>query len=128
MPPIPVAPLSSDRSTEVIVIGAGIIEAMAAEELTAAGLHVTIVDRRGPLQGATSATTALLQYEIDVPLTVLQHHIGAAEVITSQITGRPDFEDCPRIIGIADQFAVAPAPAGSPVHPTPPCSAPGCWP
>jgi glycine/D-amino acid oxidase-like deaminating enzyme len=73
-----VLPLLADRKTEVIVIGAGITGAMAAEELTAAGLRVTIVDRRGPLQGATAATTALLQYEIDLPLTVLQHHIGHA--------------------------------------------------
>ena len=72
LPHIPVTPLLSDRTTEVVVIGAGITGAMAAEELTAAGLRVTIVDRRGPLQGATSATTALLQYEIDLPLTVLQ--------------------------------------------------------
>jgi hypothetical protein len=43
------------------------------------GWRVTLVDRRGPLQGATAATTALLRYEIDVPLTVLQHHIGHAK-------------------------------------------------
>ena len=61
------------------MIGAGITGAMAAEALTAAGLRVTLVDRRGPLQGATSATTALLQYEIDLPLTVLQQHIGPAD-------------------------------------------------
>ena len=75
-PHIPVTPLLSDRTTEVVVIGAGITGAMAAEELTAAGWRVAIIDRRGPLQGATSATTALLQYEIDLPLTVLQQHIG----------------------------------------------------
>ncbi|HYM99256.1 MAG TPA: FAD-dependent oxidoreductase [Aestuariivirgaceae bacterium] len=79
LPHIPVAPLISDRKTEVIVIGAGITGAMAAEELTAAGLRVTIVDRRGPLQGATAATTALLQYEIDLPLTELQKTIGHAD-------------------------------------------------
>jgi glycine/D-amino acid oxidase-like deaminating enzyme len=78
-PRIPIAPLRADRTTEVIVIGAGMTGAMAAEELTAAGLRVTLVDRRGPLQGATSATTALLQYEIDTPLTVLQHTIGHAD-------------------------------------------------
>ena len=62
-PRIPVAPLRSDRTTEVIVIGAGMTGAMAAEELSAAGLRVTLVDRRGRLQGATSATTALFQYK-----------------------------------------------------------------
>src|SRR4029434_5708975 len=75
-PRIPVAPLRADRTTEVIVIGAGMTAAMAPESRSAAGLRVTLVDRRGPLQGATSATTALLQYEIDTPLTVLQHTIG----------------------------------------------------
>jgi choline dehydrogenase-like flavoprotein len=75
-PRIPVAPLRADRTTEVIVIGAGITGAMAAEALTAAGLRVTLLDRRGPLQGATAATTALLQYEIDTPLTALQTQIG----------------------------------------------------
>ena len=72
LPRIPVAPLRADRKTEVLVIGAGITGAMAAESLTAAGWRVTLVDRRGPLQGATAATTALLQYEIDLPLTALQ--------------------------------------------------------
>jgi NAD(P)-dependent dehydrogenase (short-subunit alcohol dehydrogenase family) len=76
VPRIPVRPLRADRHTDVIVIGAGMTGAMAAEALSAAGWRVTLVDRRGPLQGATAATTALLQYEIDVPLTVLQHHIG----------------------------------------------------
>jgi glycine/D-amino acid oxidase-like deaminating enzyme len=78
-PRIPVVPLRADRTTEVIVIGAGMTGAMAAEALSAAGLRVTLVDRRGPLQGATSATTALLQYEIDTPLTVLQRTIGHAD-------------------------------------------------
>jgi glycine/D-amino acid oxidase-like deaminating enzyme len=79
LPHIPVVPLRADRKTDVIVIGAGITGAMAAEELTAAGLRVTLVDRRGPFQGATAATTALLQYEIDLPLTALQKKIGHAD-------------------------------------------------
>ena len=72
-------PSARRPDNRVIVIGAGMTGAMAAEELSAAGLRVTLVDRRGPLQGATSATTALLQYEIDTPLTVLQHTIGHAD-------------------------------------------------
>ena len=75
-PRLPVAPLRADQKTEVLVIGAGMTGAMAAEALTEAGWRVTLVDRRGPLQGATAATTALLQYEIDVPLTALQKKIG----------------------------------------------------
>ena len=78
-PRMPMAPLGADHTTDVLVIGAGITGAMAAEALTAAGMRVTLVDRRGPFQGATAATTALLQYELDTPLTVLQHLIGHAE-------------------------------------------------
>lgn len=69
--------LRGDLRTEVLIIGAGITGAMAAEELTAAGFQVTLIDRRPPMMGATAATTALLQYEIDTPLTKLQKQIGA---------------------------------------------------
>ena len=47
LPHIPVAPLRADRTTEVLVIGAGMTGAMAAEALTAAVWRVTLVDRRG---------------------------------------------------------------------------------
>ena len=75
-PKIPYMPLLRDAKTDVVIIGAGITGAMAAEELTRAGFKVILLDRRGPLLGATSATTALLQYEIDQPLTLLQKQIG----------------------------------------------------
>ena len=47
-PRMPMAPLGADHTTDVLVIGAGITGAMAAEALTAAGMRVTLVDRRGP--------------------------------------------------------------------------------
>ena len=68
--------LASDLSTDVLIIGAGVSGAMVAEQLTEAGLDVVIVDRRGPLQGSTPASTALLQYEIDEPLSKLSKAIG----------------------------------------------------
>src|SRR6478736_2312569 len=59
--------LRRDTTTDVLVVGAGISGALVAEALTDAGLKVLIVDKGAPLSGATSASTALLQYEIAVP-------------------------------------------------------------
>ena len=56
----------------------GISGAMAAETLTAAGHSVICIDRRGPLLGSTSATTALVQFELDQPLTKLSAMVGKA--------------------------------------------------
>ena len=54
----------------------GISGAMVAEALTAAGHETMLIDRRGPILGSTAATTALVQYEIDTPLTQLAQRIG----------------------------------------------------
>ena len=89
-PRMPVAPLRADHTTDVLVTGAGITGAMAAEALTTAGMRVTLVDRRGPLQDATAATTALLQYEIDTPLTVLQRISSATRMPPRLGAGQED--------------------------------------
>lgn len=49
---------------------------MIADALTSVGLQVDVVDRRGPAEGSTAASTALVQYEIDTPLTILTRKIG----------------------------------------------------
>ena len=69
-------PLVRDQKTDVLIVGSGISGAMVAENLTAAGLSVLLLDRRRPMKGSTPASTALLQYEIDEPLTALQKKLG----------------------------------------------------
>lgn len=61
---------------DVIVVGAGISGALVAEELTRAGKSVLVLDRRPPVRGSTPASTAMIQHEIDVPLTRLRKKIG----------------------------------------------------
>jgi glycine/D-amino acid oxidase-like deaminating enzyme len=61
---------------DVLVVGAGISGALVADALSDAGLDVIVVDRRQALQGSTPASTALLQYEIDTPLSLLARRIG----------------------------------------------------
>jgi len=58
------------------MIGGGITGALVAFHLTEAGVKTAIIDRREIGTGSTSASTALLQYEVDVPLRVLTRKIG----------------------------------------------------
>ncbi|VDC24657.1 NAD(P)/FAD-dependent oxidoreductase [Pseudogemmobacter humi] len=61
---------------DVIVVGAGISGGLVAEALTRAGKSVLILDRRPAVRGSTPASTAMIQHEIDVPLTRLRKKIG----------------------------------------------------
>lgn len=65
------APLDGDLSTDVLVVGAGMSGAMIAQALAEAGREVVVIDRRGAARGSTMASTALLQYELDTPMTKL---------------------------------------------------------
>ena len=76
LPPLAYAPLRSDVSTDVLVVGAGISGALAADSLSDAGLRVVVADRRRPVSGATAASTALIQYDLDLPLVHLAERIG----------------------------------------------------
>jgi glycine/D-amino acid oxidase-like deaminating enzyme len=62
---------------DVIIIGAGISGACAAEAVSTITPDVLLIDRRGPSLGSTSASTALISWEIDEPLTVLVSKLGA---------------------------------------------------
>ena len=79
---VPTSVLRRDLSTDVLVVGAGVVSgALMAEALAADGHSVAIVDRRGPFQGSTAASTALVQYQIDVPLILLAGKLGDVDAI-----------------------------------------------
>lgn len=73
----PGTPLDREERCDVAIIGAGITGALIADALTAEGLDVVLIDRRAPGLGSTSASTALLLYELDVELIALTEKIGA---------------------------------------------------
>lgn len=75
-PRVPTDRLTGDIACDVLVVGMGVSGALIAEALTGAGLSVAAVDRRGPLLGSTAATTALVQFELDQPLSLLARRIG----------------------------------------------------
>ena len=57
--------LESDQDCDVVVIGGGITGALAAYTLVQEDVDVIVVDKRDIGWGSTSASTAMLQYEID---------------------------------------------------------------
>ncbi len=70
--------LEQDLACDVAVLGAGISGALVADALAQAGLQVVVLDKHYPGTGATSASTALLQYDIDVHLRDLRQRYSDA--------------------------------------------------
>lgn len=68
--------LQRNVSCEAVVIGGGITGALVAVHLAEAGVKTLVLDKRDIGTGSTSASTALLQYEIDVPLRELRKKVG----------------------------------------------------
>lgn len=68
--------LDGNTTCDVVVLGGGITGALVAWHLVDAGFDVIVLDKREIGWGSTSASTALLQYEIDVPLVELAEMRG----------------------------------------------------
>jgi glycine/D-amino acid oxidase-like deaminating enzyme len=68
--------LHHNVSCDAVVIGGGITGALVAVHLAEAGVKTIVLDKRDIGTGSTSASTALLQYEIDVPLRELIKKVG----------------------------------------------------
>lgn len=75
--------LQKSISTDVLIIGAGISGALAGYHLINAGVKCVIVDSRSIGLGSTCASTSLLQYEIDTPLSKLIDKVGLNTAVLS---------------------------------------------
>jgi glycine/D-amino acid oxidase-like deaminating enzyme len=62
--------------TDVVIIGAGVTGAFLAERFSRDGHTVVLLDGRPPAQGSTSASTAMLLWELDASLLELEGRIG----------------------------------------------------
>lgn len=90
--------LQKNISTEICVIGGGITGALISHSLLNAGYKVTLLDRRDIGQGSTSATTSMLQYEIDVPLYKLTEKIGEQAAAACYKAGIKAIKDLEKLI------------------------------
>lgn len=94
---VPVRPLKEAISVDVAIVGAGISGAFMAHELSR-DHTVAVLDRRPPLTGSTVASTALLQWEIDLPLTALAEKIGPAKAKRAYLRSRSAVDALKRIV------------------------------
>lgn len=105
-------PLQSDYSTDVVIIGSGITGALVAHELCTAGIKCAVIDKRSISTGSSIASTALLQYEIDTPLSELlemmdeESAVKAYECCLQSIT---DIENVFKSIGFNPDFERVPS-------------------
>jgi len=74
-------PLEKNHKTDVVIIGSGITGSLVAHELCKAGIKCCIIDKRTPSTGSSSASTALLQYEIDEPLYKMAKSVGEGNAL-----------------------------------------------
>jgi glycine/D-amino acid oxidase-like deaminating enzyme len=67
---------ATKKTYDVVVIGTGVSGALVSDALLNAGFSVLAIDRRKPMSGSTTASTALLLSELDTPLGLLTKKIG----------------------------------------------------
>lgn len=90
--------LREDIETEILVIGGGITGSLIAHQCVADGYQTTLIDRREIGHGSTSATTSMLQYEIDVPLYRLIEMIGEKGAVASYRACFDSIDDLGKIV------------------------------
>lgn len=75
--------LKEDIECEILIVGGGITGSLLAYQMVKDGFDTVLIDKREICNGSSSATTSMLQYEIDVPLYELKNQIGSEGAILS---------------------------------------------
>lgn len=75
--------LQEDVKTDILIIGGGITGSLIAHQCIKDGYECLLIDKREIVNGSTSASTCMLQYEIDVPLYQLIEQIGKEGAVLS---------------------------------------------
>ena len=78
-------PLQEDLRCDVAIIGGGITGALIADELANHGHDVALIEQRDVGWGSSSASTALLQYEIDTHMVDLAKRYGEADAALAYV-------------------------------------------
>src|SRR5690606_29894985 len=68
--------LRKDKECDILIIGGGITGSLIAHQCIKDGFNTILIDKREICNGSSSATTSMLQYEIDTPLHKLIELIG----------------------------------------------------
>jgi glycine/D-amino acid oxidase-like deaminating enzyme len=90
--------LEDDIECDVCIVGGGVIGALLAYTLSEKGISVALVEKAGIASGSTSASTALLMYNLDVNLSDLVKKIGKARAVRAYRLSRKSVLDIKRLI------------------------------
>ncbi|MGZ5284580.1 MAG: NAD(P)/FAD-dependent oxidoreductase [Kaistella sp.] len=90
--------LKTDEKCDVLIIGGGITGSLIAHQMVKDGYKTILIDKREIANGSTSATTSMLQYEIDVPLYELTEMIGEKGAVAS-------YEACSKSIDVLAEIS-----------------------
>lgn len=89
--------LKASENCDVLIIGGGITGALVAHQMVKDGYDTILIDKREIANGSTSATTSMLQYEIDVPLYELTEMIGEKGAVASYQACSKSIDDLEKI-------------------------------
>jgi glycine/D-amino acid oxidase-like deaminating enzyme len=90
--------LRENIETEILIVGGGITGSLIAHQCISDGHKTVLIDRREIGHGSTSATTSMLQYEIDVPLYQLIDLIGEEAAVESYRACYKSIDDLQKIV------------------------------
>ena len=90
--------LRENVETEILIIGGGITGSLIAHQCIADNHKTMLIDRREIGHGSTSATTSMLQYEIDVPLYQLIDLIGEEAAVECYRACYKSIDDLNKIV------------------------------
>lgn len=68
--------LRENIECDILIVGGGITGALVAYQFSSEGYRTVVIDKRDIGSGSTSATTSMIQYELDAPLYSLREKIG----------------------------------------------------
>lgn len=90
--------LREDIKTDILIVGGGVTGALMAHKCMEEGYSTVLIDRREIANGSTSATTSMLQYEIDVPLYKLSQLIGNEAAEANYWAGHDSIDELQSIV------------------------------
>lgn len=102
-------PLTEPLRCDALIIGGGISGALLGHELVKRGVDCALIDRRDIGHGSTSASTALLQYEIDTPLYKLREQVSSEAAERAYCLGVEAIHRLQKLAGKNCGFALRPS-------------------
>ena len=93
--------LQKNIDCDILIIGGGITGALVAYQFSSEGYRTVVIDKRDIGTGSTSATTSMIQYELDAPLYSLSEKVGkesAADIYMGAVDAVRKLKDIVEIL------------------------------